>query len=85
MNRKSYLYNFIMAHNTVGFQVLLALQLVTRVCKAGHPDAQVRECPADAESEVISPWTEGPQAPEAEVLFECVGMFHSHLRRDFRS
>ena len=70
-----------------GFQVLLALQLVTRFCEAGYPDTQVRERGDQLmpKSEVISPWTEVPQAPGADVLFESVGMFHSHLWRDSRS
>ena len=33
-----------MAHITVGFQALLALQLVMMFFEAGHPDTQVREC-----------------------------------------
>ena len=33
---------------------------------------------------MISPWTEVPQAPGADVLFERVGMFHSYLGRDFQ-
>ena len=32
-----------MAHITVGFQALLALQLVMMFFEAGHPDTQVRE------------------------------------------
>ena len=58
-----------MAHITVGFQALLALQLVMMFFEAGHPDTQVREHgdQVDAESEEISPWTELLQTPGADL------------------
>ena len=40
--------------------------------------------PAGAESEELSPQAEKLRTPGADVLFERVGMFHSHLGRDFQ-
>ena len=85
MNRKNDLKYHDTGHG--GFQVLLALQLVTRFCEAGLPDTQMRERGDQLmpKSEMISPWTEVLQTPGADVPLTHVGMFISHMWRDSRS
>ena len=85
MNRKNDLKYHDSGHG--GFQVLLALQLIIKLCEAGHPDTQVREHGNQLmpKSEVIAPWTEVLQTPGADVPLTHVGMFISHMWRDSRS